>query len=167
MNAPSSDERRKFDRYETDIQIQFYVNFDLKTKINFQVKDKTRKDYSAEKYQALGKNVSAEGVGFISKVKLKKDDRLRMDVFIPAVKDPVVMEGVVRWCQLIEKHPPATELFETGVRITVVNGESVEKTVFIDRIHNIAWSGVLESVFGSFKHAALKRKGLSPSSPNK
>ena len=48
----------------------------------------------------------------------------------------------------------------TGVKILTVNGESVANSVFIDTIHNIRWSIVLESVLGSKKHLVLKNKKI-------
>ena len=159
MSTP--DERRRYDRYETDIKIQFYVNFDLKTNIKFRIKEKAKKEFSTEKHSAVGKNVSVEGLGFNSGKKLSQEDKLLLEVYVPSIKEPIVMEGVVRWC-----HPVKGEKgFETGVKVLTVNGESVEKTIFIDRIHNIAWSTVLESVFGGFKTSVLKRKKSLPDTP--
>ena len=41
-----SDERRKYERYETALKVQFYVNFDLETKIDFRVKRQDKKIFS-------------------------------------------------------------------------------------------------------------------------
>jgi hypothetical protein len=150
--------RRKYDRYETDVKVQFYVSFDIQTKVDFRVKEKDKSEYSLNKYSALSRNVSVEGISFISEKKVNSGDVLFLEIFVPAAATPVRMEGQVRWCEAIEPKQGKYPTYETGVRVVSVKGSAVEKTIFIDDVHKIAWSIVLESIFGSFKHLILKRK---------
>ena len=161
LKSTGQKERRKFERYETALKIQFYVNFDLETKIDFRVRQKDRTDFSKETYSAVSKNVSVEGIGFLTEKALKKGDILLLDVYIPSATEPIHMQGQVRWsCKCQGKGLPEG-LYETGVKLLMVNNEPVEKTIFIDDAHRIAWSIVLESVFGNFKHLALRRKKIN------
>ena len=153
---PGSD-RRRHSRYDTDVQVKFYVSFDIETKVDYRVKDKTRQEYSSLKYNAVSHNVSVEGLAFYSEKKLTPGDILSLEVYIPSAATPVKMEGEVRWSMAAEidsKHYPK---FETGVRILAVEGTAVEKSIFFDDVHKITWSIVLESVFGNFKHLILRR----------
>jgi hypothetical protein len=155
-------EKRKFDRFETDVKIDFYVSFDVRTKIDFRVKDSQEGTISPQKYSAISKNLSAEGMSFVSDQKLEKGDGLLLDVFIPSANRPIRMEGAVRWCQEMPPGKNKALSFETGIKLVTVNGSSVEKSISVDPIHRVVWSIVLESVFGSFKHLALKdRKRFS------
>ena len=158
MMNQSNEDKRKYDRYEMDVKIQFYVNFDITTKIDFRIKEKEDKSFSQEKHSALSRNVSVEGLAFRSKKKLTRGDALMLEVFVPMNSKPIVMEGEVKWSSPVEEEMVDRSLYETGVRILKVNSEPVEKTVFIDRDNRIAWSAVLESDFGGFKQSALKRQ---------
>ncbi len=164
MPQKKTNDKRKYDRYETDVKIDFYVSFDVQTKIDFRVKDPQKGIPSPEKYSAISKNVSVEGLSFISTKELSKDDVLWLDVFIPTARQPIRMEGVVRWCrEFISKNKKdKIKSFESGVKLVKVDGNPVEKSIVTDPIHHITWSVVLEAVFGKFKHMVLKdRKKFS------
>jgi hypothetical protein len=93
---------------------------------------------------------------------LSKDDILWLDVFIPTARQPIRMEGVVRWCQEISSKREKTKTFESGIKLVSVDGNPVEKSIVTDPVHHVVWSVVLESVFGNFKHMVLKdRKRFS------
>lgn len=145
----SKDERRLHERYDTDLKIAFSVKFDLETKIKFQViSDKV----SQHTYTAFGHNINVEGLGFSSQVELKKGDQLLMDVFLPAVNDPIAMEGRVMWCSLADAATGNTGKYRTGVKIIKVRGGEVEKTIIFDP--QIKCSGAL---FWNLFLAGLKK----------
>lgn len=150
-------ERRKTMRYDTGLEIQFRVNFDLKTRILFKI---TRLDGAVketETYSAVGRNINVEGLCFHSPQRLGKGDHLRMDVFLPSSKESIPMEGRVLWCRPYEA---IAGQFESGVKILKVKGEEVEKTIALDPVYKTSWSIVLESVLGGFKEKILKDKKL-------
>ena len=162
MPQKKFNEKRRYDRYETDVKIDFYVSFDVQTKIDFRVKDPQKGNLSPRKYSAISNNISAEGLSFSSAKLLKKGDGLVLDVFIPSADLPIVMEGVVRWCRKLSSSPERTQIYESGIKLLNVNGNSVEKSIFQDPSTQVTWSVVLDSVFGNFKHLVLKdRKKFS------
>ena len=146
-------DRRQYTRYETDLKIQFFVTFDIKTKIHFQVKDKSKAGFSKAKYTAFSRNISAEGLAFRSEKKLEHGDILSLEVFVPSADKPIPMVGEVRWCTKMKE----TEEYDTGVKLNEVEGMDVGESIVIDPIHRIAWSIVLETVFGEFKDMMLKK----------
>jgi len=148
MNSTPFQEKRKSPRYGTDLKIKFYVHYDIHTKIDFLILHRDKKGFFRRKYKALSKNISAEGLAFLSPKQLKAGDRLVLFVRVPASKKPIRMEGEVRWCQ------PTCQGrdYDTGVQLISVEGQSVEKSLILDPIHKVTWSIVLESVFSSFKH---------------
>lgn len=156
MPQKKFNEKRQYDRYETDVKIDFYVSFDVRTKIDFRVKDPKQGKLSPQKYSAISKNISVEGLSFTSEKPLEKGDGLMLDVFIPSASQPISMEGYVRWCRKLPSTPERTQIFESGVKLINVNGDSVEKSIFKDPVTHVAWSIALESVFGNFKHLVLK-----------
>ena len=156
----SGRERRRHERYETDVKVEFYVSFDLKTKVDFCVEENVRHGAISRKYSAISRNVSAEGIAFESTKDLNPGDRLYMEVYVPTSKAPIHMEGEVRWCQPMHDPVEGKKIifYDTGVRIFSVEGSSVEKSLFYDKENCIIWSVVLESIFGSFKQLTLKPK---------
>ncbi len=148
-------ERRKHQRYETDLKIDFSVSFELQTKIKFQVKDQNQGIPASKIYTAVGHNINAEGLGFTAGVKLEKGEQLIIDVFLPSVQEPIRMEGRVRWSSPVEGKKGE---YRIGVKLTKVRDEDVEKSIFYDQTNKIQWSIVLESVFGGFKESVLSKK---------
>ena len=56
--------KRKHDRYDTELKVYFDCVYELKTLVKFQVKDPDAKTPLLRKYSALSKNISAEGICF-------------------------------------------------------------------------------------------------------
>lgn len=152
------EERRKYNRYDTELKIYFRVNYELKTKVEFQLIDKERHTALSEKYSAISRNVSAEGLCFFSDVQLTTGDMLSLEVYLPSQVNPIHMEGEVRWSQEGPLSKPRENKFGTGIKILNVEGKQVEPTIFYDAGHNIIWSVVLDSVFGSFKKIVRETK---------
>ena len=151
-------ERRKYYRYDTEMKIYFQVSYDIRTKVNFQVLDSTKKKGISTKHSGLSKNISAEGLSFVSKRKLELGDILLLEVYAPNVKIPVLMDGEVRWSHKIPQAPKHKDMFHTGVRLISVNGKSVADSIYYDQKYKVDWSIVLESVFGSFKEMVKQLK---------
>lgn len=144
-------ERRKYLRYDTDMKVYFRVKYDIKTRVKFKVLEET----DSHKYSGLCKNVSVEGMCFVAKKKLVPGEHLMLEVYEPIVKGPVNMEGEVRWCRKLPEDR-GRDLYHTGVKILEVNGRPVPSTIHLDKKYKVAWSAVLDSLFGNF--AAMIRK---------
>ena len=150
MSSHKDRERRRYERYGTKVEIYFRVAYDVTTKLKFRVRNKTGK-ISPRKYAAISKNVSAEGLCFVSTKKLNKGDILCLEVYLPKSEDPIEMEGEVRWCEAIVSRHSSKKTFETGLRILAVQDQSVMKSIYYDKDYQIIWSILLESVLGSFR----------------
>ena len=145
-----NDERRRHDRFSTDVKIQFYVPYDLNTKVKFKISDQKKIKQELPQYTGYTRNISAGGICFTSEQELAKGDYLLIDVYVPKVPEPVVMEGVVSWSRVsASKQLPGLQ-YDAGVHITKVNNKSVEGSIYFDHAHQVIWSEVLESVLGSF-----------------
>lgn len=158
MKKYSDDERREFERYVTDLKLEFQVAFSIKTKIDFRVKDKIKNTFLAKKYSAVSRNISAEGICFSSPKQLNEGDLLLIDVYVPSAKIPVSMEGKVKWSSAVFGKRNKGAIYDTGVLLLAVQEKSVKESVFVDETHRVVWSNVLEAVFSSFKNIALERK---------
>lgn len=148
-------ERRKYERYETETKVYFRVVYEIETKVEFRIV--TKKDNGetlSEKYSALSRNVSAEGLCFICERQLKKGDMLYLDVYLPGRKKPISMKGCVRWSQPVAKEEKGR--FDTGVRLICVGDKSVMASIHYDEANHLVWSIVLESIFGSFRKIIQK-----------
>ena len=149
-------EKRQYERYDTELRVYFDRGFEVETKVKYQILDKQKEKPISRKYAALSKNVSAEGLSFVSSQQLEKGDYLHLEVYLPTAIRPVRMEGEVRWSNPVAKEKHQGPLFQTGVLLKKVNGETVDQTVHFDKEYHVNWSNVLESVLGSFKDLAKK-----------
>jgi hypothetical protein len=154
-------ERRRYPRYDTEMEVYFEINYDTKIRVEFEVlgeRDNKLGDV-APKYFGLCKNISAEGLLIVSKKQLAKDDNLIIYVYEPMVTKPVVMEGCVRWCNKSPEIDKSGEMFHAGVQIKSVNSVSVPDSIYLDKKYKVMWSVLLESVFGNF--AAIRKPPIS------
>ena len=147
-------ERRKHVRYDTDMKVYFHVKYDIKTRVKFAV----IKDDIVHKYSGLCKNVSVEGLCFVSKKRLNEGDLILMEVYEPIVKGPVIMEARVQWCRQLPHDDGKKHMFHAGVKIVSVNGKRVHRTIHQDKEYRVAWSIVLDSLFGNFATMIRKLK---------
>ena len=110
-------------------------------------------------YQAVSRNISAEGLSFVSQKNVKPGDYLRMELFLPSAKDPIHMKGEVKW----SKNIPASyeqyglkgnvdkPVFQVGIHLISVNNQSVHDSLHFDKKYEVNWSIVLDSVFSNYK----------------
>lgn len=157
-------ERRKYARYETEAKIYFRVTYDIKTKVKFQVIDKEKDKILPPRYSAMSQNVSVEGLCFTSTKNLAQGNILYIEVYLPGRKDPVCTEGEVRWSRATSPDQKMKDKFNTGVKLLRINGCPVAESIYHDQVNRVAWSAVLESIFGSFKMFAASRHASRKSS---
>ena len=147
-----TNEKRKYERYDTEVKIHFYVPYNLQTKINFEVKDPPLKESAKKKYEGVSKNISAGGLCFTSDQKLEQGNVLFLEIYLPQTKVPITMEGQVRWCapSVPKSSGHHHQMYDTGIQASMVNGKPVEGSIYFDQAHQVIWSEVLEVVLGSF-----------------
>ena len=150
-------ERRKAERYKTEVEIYFDFAYDIETKVKFELIDREKEKVLSRKYSAVSRNVSIEGLCFVSRKKMEQGDLLHLEVYLPSAKDPIHMKGEVKWCRPV---PPSHDApddkktqysFETGVKLMLVNEEPVHESIHHDKVYGVDWSIVLESVFGNYR----------------
>jgi hypothetical protein len=150
-------EGRKFKRHDTEVKIYFDFAYDLETKVNFEFIDKKGK-ILPEKYEALSRNISVEGLCFLSNKKVVRGDFLHLEVYLPSAKDPIHMKGEVKWCRIFESSSDASltekkgnPIYHAGVKLLFVNGQPVHETIHYDKEYDVNWSIVMETVLGSYR----------------
>jgi hypothetical protein len=151
-------ERRKYPRYSTEVKIYFRVHYSLKTKVKFQLIDEGREKSSSKIYLGLSKDISAEGLRFSSPKKLRKGNRLYLEMYIPRRREPVWMMGEVRWSKKLLSHPKLPYKYDTGVKLTDIMGEPVSRSIYFDKRYKVFWSSVLNYAFGSFGRMRQRKK---------
>ena len=157
---PKPPEQRKFERYSTEVEVLFQVAYPLRTKMNFQIIDQESGELHTSKYSAVSKNVGIEGFGFTTNFRLSQGEHIFLEVFIEEKKDPVPMEGQVRWTRQCFPSTDKERRFDTGVKIISVKGQPVSETFLRDENNEVVWSGVLEAVLGDFKgNVKIKKTG--------
>lgn len=150
--------KRKYKRYNTEARIYFDFAYDLETKVKFELVDGKRKAKSKKQYLAVSRNISAEGLCFVSHKNVAIEDNLYMEVYLPNAVEPISMTGMVKWCDPVSESSTYVlgdkknkQMYHIGVILNLVDGESVGESVHFDEEYGVNWSVVLESVFGSYK----------------
>lgn len=149
MTKPKK-ERRHYVRFDTEMKVCFQAKYEIHTKINFSLISKQKKVSPEPQYSGITKNISVEGLCFVSEEKLKKDDLLLLDVFPPNVGAPVCMEGEVLWSKKVPNSSFYPNWFHTGLKLVKINNRPVSDSIYFDQTYNVVWSLVLETVFSSF-----------------
>jgi len=147
-------ERRRYERYETELEIVFHHKYKLQTKVSFRL---IRPESSGlKKYKGITRDVSVEGLGFNSPKKLITGEILELELYLPEQKKPLRMNGEVRWSMLALSKKPEAYKYDTGVRLLTIGRKKVIDTVRFDKEYGVYWSAVLDSIFGNFKIIAKK-----------
>ena len=149
-------EKRQHPRYETKVKVYFEIDYDLETNVKFQMIGPDE-GVSSRQYSGVSKNVSVEGMCFSSDIKLNKGEKLKVEVYLPASKEPIHMEGEVRWSKSNSSDKGSKKAFDTGLRLVSVEGKRVVDTIHYDEKYQVYWSEVLESILGKFKEIGKKR----------
>ena len=150
--------KRKYKRYNTEAKIYFDFAYDLETKVKFELVDDKKSSKSKKKYLAVSRNISAEGLCFVSHKDVNLEDQLYLEVFLPSAVEPIHMTGKVKWCDPVSESSTYVlddkenkPMHHIGVILSLVEGDSVYESIHFDKEYGVNWSVVLESVFGSYK----------------
>ena len=160
MNSdPQNSEQRQALRYDKNLQIGFNFPYgfpyDAATKLKYQVEDKDR---HRKKYTGVSKNIGVTGLCLTSDHSLEKGQQVQLEVFLPYGHQPIHMDGEVCWCERSSLSDAKRVLFDTGIKLMTVEGQSVDETVHLDEAHHVLWSNVLESIFGTFRKLVQEDK---------
>lgn len=130
--------------------------YDVRTRMTFRF----RKDQKNEESLFSGaiKNISAEGLCFVSNQHLSPGDKLEILVSLPGAAQAIKMDVEARWSAVAAPVTGETSRFDTGVRVITVDGRPVAKTVYYDEAYQVHWSIVLESVLGRFRIMQQQRR---------
>ncbi|MFA5362936.1 MAG: PilZ domain-containing protein [Candidatus Omnitrophota bacterium] len=145
-------EKRKSPRYDTALKVYYRLDYDVKTKVRFQLVDAEKHKTSVRKYSGIGKNVSVDGLCFVSKKRLEKGDRILLEVYAPNTKIPVHMQGAVCWAHAVSEVSGIRVATRVGAEIVSVEGKPVSRSLHYDKKYKVIWSIVLDSLFGNFKN---------------
>lgn len=156
--------KRKYKRYNTEAKIYFDFSYDLETKVEFELIEDKKKEKSRKKHLAVSRNISAEGLCFVSHKFVKEEDLLYMEVYLPNVVEPIHMNGKVKWCDAVSgssmhvlDDKKNKQMYHIGVILSFVEGDSVSDSIHFDEEYGVNWSVVLESIFGSYKMLMSER----------
>jgi len=145
--------KRKYKRYNTEAKVYFDFAYDLETKVKFELVKEKKKQYLA-----VSRNISAEGLCFVSHKDVVEGNQLYLEVYLPGAVEPIHMTGKVKWCDPISESSTYVlddkenkQMYHIGVILSLVDGDSVDESIHFDKEYGVNWSVVLESVFGSYK----------------
>jgi len=151
-------DKRKFKRYNTEAKVYFDFAYDLETKVKFELLKEGKEPKLKKKHLAVSRNISAEGLCFVSHTSVKEGDLLYMEVYLPNAAEPIRMRGKVKWCDASSESSTYVlddkknkQMYQIGVILSFIEGEPVSDSIHFDEEYGVNWSVVLESVFGSYK----------------
>ena len=105
-----------------------YIRFDTEIRVNFQIQEKRKDNILQGKISGISRNISVEGICFISKKKLKPGSRLELEIFLPSESKPLCLEGDVRWSNPFQSKK-GKAMFETGVKLFTFNKDDANKFI--------------------------------------
>jgi len=82
-----------------------------------------------EEFRAIGKNIGAEGILFVSEKQLRSGTILTLKIDFPGDQDTLKIKGEVRWCYPsteVGKSPP---FYDTGVKFLEINKEHIRRLI--------------------------------------
>ena len=152
----STENKRKYARYETDAKVEFRVPYDFRAEVDFKITEEVieGRDHT---YIGYSKNISVHGLSFESPKRLEMGDLLWLDLHLPKSDQVVFMQGEVCWCKPLDSAMEGKPRFQAGIQIAKVDGLDVEQTVYFDKTYGVVWSELLERVLGGFAKITRKK----------
>jgi len=105
----------------------------------------------ALKCHGVCKNISAEGICFASEIRLKRGEKLDLEFYIANSQSPIHMQGNVRWSKKAPESQSTYSQYDTGLKLTTIEGKDVCDSVHYDEKYRLYWSDVLELISGEWK----------------
>jgi len=155
----NSPERRRDVRIKTNVKVCYHVAFDIDAKVKYQVISNEEKLGNKKKYNAVTKNVSAEGVCFICDRQLEKGSVLSIELKEPNKKLSVSLQGKIRWCHEFIADSNKKNEFHVGVKVNLVNDASVYDSIVEYEDAKMRWSILLETIYGKYEDFNKDFKG--------
>ena len=171
--SKTSQEKRKYQRISPEDKLGFDFVYNLITRMKF-LREIERESISLDSgHPGFVKNVSIEGLCFVSEQSLLQGEKIDIEVFIPSLNKPVFMEGEVKWakesgltvCEKDDVFDSAKSLekvlnrkFDAGVLLEKVEGKGVHETIYFDEEYKLTWSIVLESIVGGYRVYIHKKR---------
>jgi len=103
------------------------------------------------KCHGVCKNISAEGLCFVSEKKLKKGEKLDLEFYVADSNSPIHMQGNVRWSKKVSGLEATYSQYDTGLILTTIEGRAVGDSVYFDEKNQVYWSDVLELISREWK----------------
>ena len=117
------------------------------------------------KCHGVCKNISVEGLCFVSEKKLKRGEKLDLEFYVSESNPPLHMQGKVRWSKEASESQPAHSQFDTGLILTTIEGKAVHASIHYDEAYQLYWSNALELISGKWKQT-IRDRGRSEKSGN-
>ncbi len=103
-----------------------YLRLDASARVNVKSKKKGTKKPSAEA-QALAKNMSIEGICFISDKKLSPGKAAEVEIYLPGERKPLHIHGDIVWTRKVKKGGKAA--FESGIKLATIQDSDEGKFI--------------------------------------
>ena len=116
---PSSEKRR-------------YVRFNVKTEVKFQAQQKYQGQTPSENVSAITKNLSVEGVCFLTDKGLDPGNMLKLEIVVPDQPEVLHLRGEVMWSIPVSL-PDGKQGYETGVKLFTI--KQSDETRFIEYVY--------------------------------
>jgi c-di-GMP-binding flagellar brake protein YcgR len=97
-----------------------YFRLDVSAKVVFKVKDKKTLNLPREAYESFSKNISIEGVCFISPTAPKLHKAIELKIYLPGEKRAINLVGKTKWCRVVKKED-GEKVFEVGVELSTIS----------------------------------------------
>ncbi len=107
-----------------------YIRLGVRIKINFQVRKKKGGQPASDRIRAITRDLSMDGISFVSGSRLQPGDLLKLEIFLPSHPKALHLEGKVIWTSPVKQM--GREMLETGVKL--FNMSKADENSFVQYI---------------------------------
>lgn len=146
--------------YRRPFKNKAVVNFiyDFHAKVDVHSTEKSIKP-AVLKYHGICKNISVEGLCFVSEKRLKRGEKLDLEFYVSDSNSPIHMQGNVRWSREAPGSQSAHSQYDTGLKLITIEGRAVCDSVHFDEKYKLYWSDVLDLISGEWKQFVKEFRG--------
>jgi len=108
-------------RRERSSEKRKYMRLNVETRIDLRAYDGDKSKDDIVPVAAMSKNISIDGIRFISDRELTPGSKMGVEIFLEDDADPVHIHGEVVWSEKIKTRKGADASYESGMRLLTID----------------------------------------------
>lgn len=102
-----------------------YARLDIRSRVNISIMETPEGERPVDRFQAIGENIGVEGIKLNTSEQLDTGMVLDLEIYMPGQKEPISLEGEVRWCNPAGTGEDGEKTYDVGVKFLDVDKNHV------------------------------------------